>query len=349
MGNRLTIKDHQNESRLFSKRSIATLIIILSFVGILFLRLAYLQIVAHKMYSTLSRQNLLEILPIEPNRGLIYDRNGILLAKNIPVFNLAIILTHVKHINKTIAALKKIVPITNSEVRDFNHSLKRYRHYDTVPLKMNLNERELAAFYINRYRFPGAVIQTKMSRFYPLAKTLSNVVGYVGRINAQEMAQVNRVNYSASNYIGKTGIEKYYENILHGKVGVKEVEINASGNIVRNIKKTLPTPGSTLHLTIDSRLQAYAEKALGNNNGAIVAIAPSTGQVLALVTKPNFDPNIFVNGISHHNYQQLVKSPNHPLFNRAIRGQYAPGSTIKPFYCHRWFREWRYYDSIKNL
>ena len=237
MTKHLTIKDHQGESHLFTKRSITALIIVLFCAAILFFRLVYLQIVSHKMYSTLSRQNLLAILPIEPNRGLIYDRNGVLLAKNIPVFNLDIIPGRVKHIKKTILALRKILPISDSEIRNFYRSLKQHRHFDTVSLKMNLNEKELDAFYINRYQFPGVTVKTKMLRTYPLGKILSNVVGYVGRINAREIASVDTVNYSASDYIGKTGIEKYYEKILHGNVGVKEVEINAAGRIVRKIKK----------------------------------------------------------------------------------------------------------------
>ena len=328
---RLTIKDHQNESRLFIRRSLTALIIVLIFASVLFFRLVYLQVVNHKMYSTLSRQNLLAILPIEPNRGLIYDRNGVLLAKNVPVFNLMIIRGRVKNINKTVTALKKIIPISDSDIRNFKHSLKQHRRFDPVPLKMNLDETELATFYVNRYRFPGVMVRAQMLRTYPLGETLSHVVGYVSRINAKEMASVDRANYSASDYIGKTGVEKYYEKILHGTVGVKVVEINASGNVVRNIKRILPIPGNNLYLTIDSRLQAYAEKALGDNDGAIVAIQPSTGQILTLVTKPSFDANLFVNGISHHDYKALLNSPDHPLFNRAIRGQYAPGSTIKPF------------------
>ena len=331
MTKRLTIKDHRGESRLFTRRSLIALAIVLCLAAVLVGRLAYLQIAKHNIYSTLSRKNLLEILPIEPNRGLIYDRNGVLLAKNIPVFNLDVTPARIKNMKKTITALKKILPITNDDIRDFKRSLKRHRRYDAVPLKMNLNEKELATFYINRYRFPGVMVKTQLLRTYPLADKLSSVVGYVGRINAKEIASINRINYSASDYIGKTGIEKYYEHLLHGHVGVKEVEINASGNIVRDIKRILPTPGSNLYLTIDTRLQAFAERALGKNNGAIVIIQPSTGQILALVTKPNFDPNVFVNGISHKGYEKLLHSPDHPLFNRAIRGQYAPASTIKPF------------------
>jgi len=331
MSKPLTIKDHQGESLLFKKRSLITLVSVLIFASLLILRLIYLQVIAHTVYSTLSRQNILAILPIEPNRGLIYDRNGILIAKNIPVFNLDIIPERTEHLGKLIQALKKIIPISDSDLQNFQRSLTQHRYYDAVPLKINLNENELAAFYVNHYRFPSVIVKTQMLRYYPLGNQLSDVLGYVGRINSKEINSVNRVNYSASNYIGKVGIEKYYEHLLHGTVGVQKVEINANGSVVRNIKRNRPTPGNNLYLTIDSRLQAYAEKALGNNRGAIVAIQPSTGQILALVTTPSFDPNLLLKGISRHEYEKLVHSPDHPLFNRTIRGQYAPGSTIKPF------------------
>ena len=331
MSKRLTLKDHEEESRRFTRRSVATALVVLCFAGALFFRLAYLQIVDHKMYSTLSRHNLLYVMPIEPNRGLIYDRNGVLLAKNLPEFSLDIIPGKIKNMSKTIAALKKILPITDEDIKNFKHSLKRHRHFQEVPLMMNLSETEVAQFYVNSYRFPGVSVQSQMLRYYPLGKSMSNVVGYVGRINSNELNHIDRINYSASNYIGKVGIEKYYETQLHGTVGMKEVEINASGQIIRTIKSIPPIPGNNIHLTIDSRLQAFAEKKLGKNNGAIVAIQPATGQVLALVTKPNYDPNAFVKGLSNAAYKKLLHSTQHPLFNRAIRGQYAAASTIKPF------------------
>jgi len=283
------------------------------------------------MYSTLSQKNVLNIIPIAPNRGLIYDRNGVMLAQNIAVFSLNIIPAKVKSIKNTLQALKKIIAIFPHDIKNFNRSLKQHHPFDPVPLKINLSEQELAKFYVNRYRFPGVVIQSKMLRKYPLGEEVSQIVGYVGRINANDLSKVNQVDYSASNYIGKTGIEKYYEDSLHGRVGVEEVEMNAAGRIVRHMKRTLPQPGNDLYLTIDSRLQSFCEKVLGADNGAIVIIQPSTGQILALVSTPSYDPNLFINGISHKDYETLLKSPGHPLFNRAIRGQYAPGSTIKPF------------------
>ncbi len=329
---RITIKDHKQESRLFNRRLVSVTLFVSLFVLILISRLFYLQVIEHHFYSTLSEQNLLNIIPVQPNRGLIYDRNGILIAKNIPTFNLDLIPGRVHNINTTIQELAKIIPISDAEIKDFRRSLKEHRPYQKVPLKLNISESEVARFYINQYRFPGVTIDSRMMRYYPLGKTLADVVGYVGRINAKELGQVDSSNYSATDYIGKVGIEKYYEKALHGQTGSEEVETDASGRIVRVLKRNPPTPGTKLYLTIDSKLQTFAEKALGDDAGAIVAIQPSTGQILALVTKPTFNPNIFVTGFSEKAYQKLIKSKQHPLYNRTIRGLYSPGSTIKPFY-----------------
>lgn len=327
----ITIKDPRYEAVRFKIRCLSAILFIALLTLLIIIRLCYLQIMEHKFYSTLSQQNLLYIIPTEPNRGLIYDRNGVLLAKNIPVFSLDIIPGKVKNINKTIKKLKKIITISDKDVEEFKHSLKEHHLFEPVPLKIKLTEQEVAKFYINQYRFPGVSVETRMMRYYPLGPLMSDVLGYVGRINAKELREVNSENYSASDYIGKVGIEKYYEKALHGTIGAEEAEINASGRIVRILKKIPPIPGNTIYLTIDSKLQAYAEKALGNNNGAIVAIQPSTGQILAMVTKPDYDPNAFVQGLSNKAYQALVNAPSHPLYNRAIRGLYSPGSTVKPF------------------
>lgn len=329
---RLTINSHKQETSLFMRRSFAALLLVSIFVAIIIFRLIYLQIFQHHFYSTLSRQNLLYLIPIEPNRGLIYDRNGVLLAKNIPVYSLDIIPARVKNLTHMLQRLQKIIPINSQDINIFQHALKRYRPYQPVPLKLKLSEIEVAKFYVNQFRFPGIFVQTHLMRYYPLGKITSNIVGYVGRINAQELNQVSTENYSASDYIGKIGIEKYYEKQLHGTVGAEEVEVDSSGRIVRILQRTPPKPGDTIYLTIDSTLQAFAEKALGDNSGAVVAIQPSTGQILALVTKPNYDPNAFVNGLTARQYQELLNAPLHPLYNRAIRGLYSPGSTIKPFF-----------------
>lgn len=328
---RLAIKDHIQETRLFKSRCLIALILILLLAMLLILRLGFLQLKNHQFYSTLSRHNLLNVIPLEPNRGLIYDRNGILLAKNIPTYTLAIVPTGVKNLKEMLNKLNKIIPISSDEIKQFKHIRYQYRRYEAVPIKYKLTEKEVAKFYVNRYRFPGVIIKTRMMRYYPLGKLTADVVGYVGRINQHELGRVDDKNYTVDSDIGKTGIEKYYEKQLHGHMGAEEVEINASGRIVRVLKRIPPKPGKDIYLTIDSRLQSKAQTAIGKESGAIVAMQPNTGQILALVTSPSYDPNPFVSGLSQQDYQKLLDSPFHPLYNRAIRGQFAAGSTIKPF------------------
>lgn len=332
MRNRHNFKNHQQESRLFIGRCIVAVIAVLALTMVIIIRLAYLQISEHQFYTTQSQKNILNIIPIKPNRGLIYDRNGVLLAKDIPTFTLNITPGYVKNLNNTIERLQKIIPISNQDIIAFRHAITEHHRYQPTAIKFKLTESQRDQFYVNRYQFPGVSISSSMIRYYPLGKVTSSVVGYVGRINAQELSHVNAENYSATNYIGKTGIEKEFEQALHGSIGAEEAEINSSGRIVRVLKRIAPVPGENIYLTIDSKLQAYAEKVLGNNAGAIVAIQPSTGQVLALATKPDYNPNAFVTGLSEKAYKKLTDNPNHPLYNRAIRGLYAPGSTVKPFY-----------------
>ena len=319
------------ELKRFFKRSIVCTTIVLILFFILILRLIYLQIFEHSFYATLSNRNVISIVPVKPNRGLIYDRNGVLLAKNIPVYSLMITPARVKDLPRTITALAKLLQLTPEEISNFYRIVKQYYPYQSVPLKQSLSENQVASFYVNQYRFPGVEVQTNMIRNYPLANTMSDVVGYVGRINANELAQVNPTNYTASDEIGKAGVEAEDEELLHGTMGSEEAEIDANGKVVRVLKTTPPVPGDNIYLTIDSKLQAYIAGLLGKNVGAVVAIQPATGQVLALVTKPNYDPNMFVQGMTHAQYREITTDPEHPLFNRAIRATYAPGSTVKPF------------------
>lgn len=329
---KFTLQNHEKESLLFSYRCIAIFFLMFLFFIAILSRLIYLQVKEQSQFTTLSIHNLLRVVPTEPTRGLIYDRNGVLLAKNIPVFSLAIIPSDVGNLNDTVAALSKIVSLQKTDISDFYHALTKYHRYEPVPLKYKLNEKELDVIYLNQYRFPGVIIQANMLREYPLGDIVSNIVGYVGRINAVELKKLSTTNnYLPSDYIGKTGIEQFYEPLLHGYVGSALSEVNASGEVVRHLKAIQQTPGKTIYLTIDSKLQAFAKQALGDNNGALVAIQPSTGQILALVTNPTYDPNLFVMGISNDDYQKLQADPDHPLYDRAIRGLYSPGSTIKPF------------------
>ena len=328
---RLALKNIQFETRLFKSRSFSTFLFILFFSFTLIGHLIYLQIKSHHFYFTLSQDNLLNIIPIQPNRGLIFDRNGVLLAKDIPAYTLVIIPHDTKHLNQIIKRLTKILPISKEEVKQFYHILYQYRPYQPVPIKYKLTNEEVARFYVNSYQFPTVHIETQMIRYYPLADITSDVLGYVGRINPHELHQVGAECYTTDDVIGKTGIEKYYEKQLHGKMGAEEAEIDASGRAVRILKKIFPVPGDTIYLTIDSKLQAEAKKVLGNESGAIVIMQPDTAQILALVTNPSFNSNHFVSGLSQEEYQKLLNSPEHPLYNRAIRGQFASGSTVKPF------------------
>ena len=329
---RLAIKNHLQETHLFKSRCLAALLIVFVFALILIVRLGFLQLKDHHFYSTLSRHNLLNIIPIEANRGLIYDRNGVLLAKNIPTFTLAIIPSSVPGLKKTLDSLNEIIPITPEEIKQFQRIRYQYHRYQAVPIKYKLTEEAVARFYVNRYQFPGVLIKTRMMRYYPLGSLTADVVGYVGRINPHEWTHVDNANYLVDSDIGKIGIEQYYEKQLHGTMGAEEVEINASGRVVRVLKRIPPKPGNDIYLAIDSRLQKTAQESMGEESGAIVAMEPGTGQILALVTNPSYDPNLFVNGITQEDYQKLVNSPLHPLYNRAIRGQFAAGSTIKPIF-----------------
>lgn len=326
-----TFKNTHQEHKLFKRRAIAILISI-SFLSIMLLgRLIYLQVLQHKLYTTLARQNQLGLVPIEPNRGLIYDRNGVLLAENKPIFNLVITPDLVKNIDGTIQQLSSFIKIDAEDLKQFNRQRHLHHRFEPVPIRLKLNEEEVAKFSLERYHFPGVAIQAQMIRYYPQGTSFVAVVGYMGRINEKELQNVDPVNYSASNFIGKTGVEKYYEAQLHGTVGYQQVETNVHGQIIRVLKQTRPIAGRGITLTIDSSLQKLAQQALGSQKGAIVALDPRNGEVLAFVSNPSFDPNLFVSGIRQHDYEILQNEPGTPLFNRALRGAYHPGSTIKPF------------------
>lgn len=331
MHKRIPIKNHHKEIQLIVKRGMLALVIIFILVGLLITRLAYLQIYKSDVYATLSKQNWLDLIPVEPTRGLIFDRNGVLLAENVPVFSLDIIPFQVPDLSKTLNALNKIVALTPSEISQFQKQLKQGRRFDEIPLKLRLTEQEVALFSENQHRLPGVFIKARLMRHYPHGEIFSHVIGYVGRINAQELTTIDQTNYSASHYIGKLGIEKFYEEALHGKVGYEQVEIDASGKPIRVLHEIKGTPGKNIYLTLDSGLQLYARKALQGKRGAIVAIDPANGQVLAMVSNPGYDPNIFVAGISQKDYNALRQSEDRPLYDRALRGLYPPASTIKPF------------------
>jgi len=327
---KVALKNHTEEIHLITKRTIILAIIMISLVLLLIARLAWLQLIQHDVFTTLSKKNWLDLTPVEPTRGLIYDRNGVLLAENIPVFSLEIVPDKVTKLPELLTELKKIIELSPIDVAQFYRQLKQHRRFDQITLKLKLSEAEVARFAENQYRLDGALVKAQLIRHYPFNQTFSHVIGYVGRINTNELKKIDSINYSATNYIGKSGLEKFYENTLHGTVGYEQTENDASGQSLRILKETYPKPGRDLWLTIDSQLQAAAEKAFAGHRGALVAIDPNNGEVLALVSEPGFDPNIFVTGISNKNYHELQHSPDRPLYNRALRGLYPPGSTLKP-------------------
>lgn len=314
----------------FRLRLMLAFVIVLSLL--LVLRLAYLQFSQFKRYATLSLKNQMSIIPIAPPRGIILDRNGVVLADNIPVYGLEIVPERVKHLDQTLRALQHLLPsITNDDIDNFKRARLQSRSYIPIPLKLKLSQDEVAIFATNQYRFSGVRIKAQLMRFYPLGETMSHVLGYVGRLNEQELRQMNHINYQATNFIGKAGIEKYYEALLHGQVGYEQVETDVSGRVLRTLSKQRPVSGSKLYLTLDTRIQQAAYQALKGKRGAIVAIRVRDGEVLAMASSPSYDPNLFVNGISHQDYEQLVNSPDRPLYNRAVRGLYPPASTVKPY------------------
>jgi penicillin-binding protein 2 len=319
---RTPIKNHLQEIQLVSQRSIVALVLMLILVILLICRLAYLQLTEHALYTTLSQKNSLDLIPVEPTRGLIYDRNGILLAENLPVFSLDVIPYKAGNLPKALSEIAKLVPLNDTDIVQFQKQLKQHRRFDEIPLKLRLSETEVAKFSENS----GFIIKARLIRHYPFDATFSHVLGYVGRINIDELDDIDTTNYSATNYIGKLGIEKYYEDELHGRVGYQQAENDASGEPIRVLNQINPIPGRNLFLTLDSRLQIAVEKFLEGHRGAVVAIQPGTGQVLG------YDPNSFVAGISTQDFTQLQNSPDRPLYNRALRGLYPLASTIKPFF-----------------
>jgi penicillin-binding protein 2 len=325
------LKNHYLEKFMLTRRCLAAFLFILFFILLLIARLVYLQVIEHSYYTTLSKNNRIEIVPLPPTRGLIYDRNGVLLAKNIPVYNLEISPRQIEDLEKTLRTISNLLPISDNEKEVFYKTLHQKRRFETVPLKLRLTEQEVAIFSVNKYRLPGVEIKAGLIRDYPEGKSLAHVLGYVGRINAKEVETLDKANYSATHYTGKTGIEKYYETKLHGKVGYQRIEVDATGNLVRELNINPPVSGETLTLTLDSTLQKIATEALKGHEGAIVAIDPTNGDVLALVSNPGFDPNQFVKGLSTKQYQSLKADQGRPLYNRALRGLYPPGSTVKPF------------------
>ncbi|MET0380114.1 MAG: penicillin-binding protein 2 [Spongiibacteraceae bacterium] len=332
MAERITLKDPYHEMRLFRLRmAVASLFMVLLF-GVLIARYFHLQVIDYEKYRTESDRNRVQLLPIAPRRGLIYDRHGELLADNLASFSLDIVKERVDNLDATIERLRSLVKIDDDDVEKFRRRLRDRRPYQPVPLKLHVSEEEIAIIAINRFRLPGVQIDAELARYYPEGELFAHALGYVGRISDDDLDKIDPVNYAGTHYIGKLGVERFYEDQLHGKVGYQNVETNARGRVLRVLERTDPEPGQTLRLFLDAGLQRVAAAALAGELGAIVAIDPNNGGVLAQVSTPSFDPNLFVNGISGKDYRALRDSPDMPLYNRTLQGTYPPGSTIKPMY-----------------
>src|SRR3989344_3398410 len=311
----IPIKDQFRESRLFNARLTVVGAIVLALILALFLRLVYLQIFAHRHYETLSQANRIKPIPIQPPRGLILDRNGIVLAQNYPVYTLEIIPEQVDDMNTLLEELGQIVNLNEADLKNFRKQLRERPRFENLLLRSNLTEEEAARLAVKRTYFSGVELEARLRRHYPLAGLGVHFVGYVGRINEQELAQVDTAAYRGVDYIGKLGIELSYEKTLLGQGGFEKVETNAHGRSLRILERIAPVAGKNLLLNIDAKLQALAEQALGKRRGAVIAIDPATGGILAFVSPPTYDPNPFVHGIDPGSYQALLNDPDKPLIN----------------------------------
>jgi penicillin-binding protein 2 len=329
------LKNYQNEQHNFKLRlGLLGLVVLIAF-SLLAIRFYYLQINRYDYYQTLAENNRISIMPITPNRGLISDRNGVILAHNFFVYTLEITPSKVDNLDETIADIAQLVEVSPSDLKRFKKQKGESHTFESIPLRTHLNEIEAAKFAVNRYRFPGVELKSRLFRHYPLGKQGAHMVGYIGRINDKDLLKLAEKdalsNYKGTDHIGKSGVEEYYEAQLHGTTGFQQVEIDADGKAVRILSSQAPTSGSNLILAADSKLQEIAETAFGERRGALVAIKPSTGEVLAFVSMPTFDSNLFVGGIDVENWRLLNDSLDKPLINRPLRGVYPPGSTFKPF------------------
>ena len=302
---------------------------------LLFLRLAYLQIWRHEDLLAQAESNRTASVPVVPNRGLILDRNGVVLATNYSAYTLEITPSKTADLEQTIEALSTLVDISPRDRRRFKKLMEESRSFESLPIRSRLSEAEVARFSAQRFRFPGVEIKARLFRSYPYGELASHVIGYIGRINQTEKEAIEQgddpANYRGTEYIGKLGVEQSYEHQLHGITGMQQVETSAGGRAVRRLSSNPATPGDTVVLSLDIKLQHLVEQMYGERRGAFVALDPRSGEVLAFVSKPTFDPNMFVDGIDVENWQQLNLSPDKPLLNRALRGTYPPGSTYKPF------------------
>jgi penicillin-binding protein 2 len=329
------LKDHQRELYLFQLRvGVAGVAVLLAF-ALLFARFFQLQVMQHDTYAAKAEDNRISIVPIAPNRGLILDRNGVVLARNYSAYTLEIFPAKVRDLERTIQELGEVVEVQAKDRARFRKLYAETRNAESLPIRTRLSDEEVARFAANRYRFPGVEIKARLFRQYPFGELASHVIGYIGRINQKDQERLEELeveaNYRGTDFIGKAGVEASYQQELHGTTGFEQVEIDAAGRGIRTLARTPAQAGNNVTLTLDIKLQEVAEAAFGDRRGALVAIEPSTGGVLAFISKPGFDPNLFVDGIDPQSWAELNNSPDRPLNNRAIAGVYPPGSTFKPF------------------
>lgn len=331
----MEFKNPEQEIKRYRHRLVVALGIIVLGFSLLFARFFWLQVMQHEYYSTRAENNRISLVPILPNRGLIMDRNGIILAHNYSAYTLEITPSRVTSLEGTIDSLAEIIDIRPKDRKRFRKLLEESKNFESLPIRTRLTDEEVARFVARRYLFPGVDIKARLFRQYPYKETASHLLGYIGRINDRDITRIEQQeqedNYRGTDHIGKTGLEQHYEFELHGQTGFDQVEVDVGGRAVRVLSQIPPVAGNNLMLTLDLRLQQMAERAFGERRGALVAIEPATGGVLALVSTPGYDPNLFIDGIDSQSWDELNNSPDRPMINRALNGAYPPGSTFKPY------------------
>ena len=328
------IRNHAAESALFMRRTLVVFLLILCAVGILISNLYFLQVTSFEKYQTRSNANRINLQIIPPNRGLIYDRNGIILAENRSVYSLKVVVKKTDNLAEDLVALTELLSLTDEELNNFKKHNYRSRSFKAVTLRAQLSEEDAALFTVNQHKFKGFSIQADLKRYYPFGDTFTHVLGYIAKINSKDKKRIEKngetARYRSTNYIGKLGVEKYYESLLHGEPGQRQVEVDSWGKVIRTLEFTPPIPGKDIKLNIDIKLQLKAQELLGNRRGSIIVMNVKTGAILSLISSPSYDPNLFVHGISSKKYKALLESRDRPLINRATQGRYPPASTIKP-------------------
>jgi penicillin-binding protein 2 len=329
------LRNPEREVFYFRTRLLVASTVVVGGFLLLLLRFTWLQVIRHADFYAQAEQNRIALVPVTANRGLIKDRNGAIIAKNYSAYTLEIAMDQVRNVETTIDELSRVIPIEPRDRRRFYKLIEDYKRLDSVPIRTRLTDEEVARFAAQRYRFPGVELRARLFRQYPLGETAAHVLGYIGRVSTSDEQRIDQFSnpndYNGTEYIGKVGVESSYEEYLHGTTGFEQVEITAGGHPVRTLSRSASEPGHNLVLSIDIKLQQLVEKAFGDRRGALIAIEPDTGDVLAFVSKPTFDPNLFVDGIDPLSWDGLNNSPDKPLLNRALRGTYPIGSTYKPF------------------